>query len=91
MATSSAWPLLNWPQRPLRMMCQAGVGAALPAPVALCVSCPSRWNAFIDLDRVLKSPAHPSWLPVAYDSRDHLHPNDAGHAAIARSIKLSPL
>jgi len=52
---------------------------------------PSRWNAFIDLDRVLKSPAHPSWLRVAYDSRDHLHPNDAGHAAIARSIELSLL
>jgi lysophospholipase L1-like esterase len=46
-------------------------------------------DGFIDLDRVLKSPAHPSWLRVAYDSGDHLHPNDAGHAAIARSIKLS--
>jgi hypothetical protein len=30
------------------------------------------------------------FLP-SYDSGDHLHPNDAGHQAMANAIDLSPL
>jgi lysophospholipase L1-like esterase len=30
------------------------------------------------------------WLPAQYYSGDHLHPNNAGYAAIAASVDLSP-
>ena len=38
----------------------------------------SDFDAVIDFDRVLRDPDHPARLPPAYDSGDHLHPNDAG-------------
>jgi lysophospholipase L1-like esterase len=43
-------------------------------------------DAVIDFDRVLGDPAHPSRLLPAYDSGDHLHPNDAGYAAMAGAV-----
>jgi lysophospholipase L1-like esterase len=47
------------------------------------------FDGTIDFDRVLRDPTHPTWLRPSYDSGDHLHPNNAGHAAMARSIRLS--
>jgi lysophospholipase L1-like esterase len=47
------------------------------------------FDAVIDFDRALRDPAHPSWLRPAYDSGDGLHPNDAGHAAMAAVIRPS--
>ncbi|MGY1778716.1 SGNH/GDSL hydrolase family protein [Geodermatophilus sp. SYSU D01036] len=46
------------------------------------------YDAVIDLDAALRDPADPLRLLPAYDSGDHLHPNDAGMAAIARAIPL---
>jgi lysophospholipase L1-like esterase len=46
------------------------------------------FDAVIDLDRALRDPAHPTRLLPRYDSGDHLHPNDAGMAAIADTIPL---
>jgi lysophospholipase L1-like esterase len=46
------------------------------------------FDAIIDFDRVLADPAHPSAIAAAYDSGDHLHPNDAGYRAMADSIDL---
>ncbi|HEU4579903.1 MAG TPA: SGNH/GDSL hydrolase family protein [Polyangiaceae bacterium] len=40
----------------------------------------------IDFDRALQDPAHPLALPAEYDSGDHLHPNDAGYAAMADAV-----
>jgi lysophospholipase L1-like esterase len=40
---------------------------------------------------VLEDPANPAQLLPAYDSGDHLHPNDAGYLAIADSINLKML
>ena len=37
---------------------------------------------------MLEDPANPEELLPAYDSGDHLHPNDAGYQAIADSINL---
>jgi lysophospholipase L1-like esterase len=37
---------------------------------------------------VLEDPANPAQLLPAFDSGDHLHPNDAGYQAIADSINL---
>jgi mannan endo-1,4-beta-mannosidase len=47
------------------------------------------YDGILDFDRVLRDPTHPAWLNPRYDSGDGLHPNDAGHAAMARSINLS--
>jgi lysophospholipase L1-like esterase len=45
----------------------------------------------IDQDEITHDPAHPTRFLPAYDSGDHLHPNDAGHRAIADGIDLSLL
>ncbi len=54
-----------------------------------------RWSgAFDDVadyDQVLLDPRHPGRLRPDYDSGDHLHPNDAGYAAIAGSVDLAAL
>jgi lysophospholipase L1-like esterase len=44
-----------------------------------------------DFSTALEDPANPAQLLPAYDSGDHLHPNDAGYQAIADSIDLSTL
>ena len=47
------------------------------------------YDAVIDFDTVMRDPSHPTRLLPAYDSGDHLHPNDAGYRAMADSIDLS--
>jgi lysophospholipase L1-like esterase len=47
------------------------------------------YDAVIDFDRATRDPAHHARLLPAYDSGDHLHPNDAGYEAMARAIDLS--
>jgi lysophospholipase L1-like esterase len=46
------------------------------------------YDAVIDFDKVVRDPADPTKLLAAYDSGDHLHPNDAGYKAMADSIDL---
>jgi lysophospholipase L1-like esterase len=46
------------------------------------------FDGLIDFDRVVADPAHPSAIAAAYDSGDHLHPNDAGYKAMGESIDL---
>lgn len=47
------------------------------------------FDAVVDFDAVTRDPAHPTRLRAAYDSGDHLHPNDAGYAAMADAFDLS--
>ncbi|MGZ5183198.1 MAG: SGNH/GDSL hydrolase family protein [Ramlibacter sp.] len=47
------------------------------------------WDAVVDFDQVLRDPAQPTRLNPAYDSGDHLHPNDAGYQALAQAVPLS--
>ena len=47
------------------------------------------FDAVIDFDRVIRDPASPGRMLPAYDSGDHLHPNDAGYQAMANAIDLS--
>ena len=49
------------------------------------------YDAVVDLDTLLADPARPDALRPIYDSGDHLHPNDAGAAAIAAAINLATL
>ncbi|WP_156994477.1 SGNH/GDSL hydrolase family protein [Pseudonocardia acaciae] len=50
-----------------------------------------RSNTFdhvVDFDAVLRSRTRPSRLDTRFDSGDHLHPNDAGHHAMAEVFDL---
>jgi lysophospholipase L1-like esterase len=46
------------------------------------------YDAVIDFDRVTRDPDLPTRLLPLYDSGDHLHPNDAGYAAMGDAIDL---
>ncbi|MEV5754848.1 SGNH/GDSL hydrolase family protein [Actinoallomurus sp. NPDC052308] len=49
------------------------------------------FDAVIDFDAATRDPADPLALSPAYDSGDHLHPNDAGYQAMAAAIDLTRL
>ncbi|WP_030952533.1 SGNH/GDSL hydrolase family protein [Streptomyces sp. NRRL S-481] len=49
------------------------------------------FDGVLDFDAVVRDPARPSRMLPAYDSGDHLHPGDAGLAALAGSVDLSLL
>ena len=42
-----------------------------------------------DFDKVTRDPDHPLAIASHFDSGDHLHPKDAGYAAMADAIDLS--
>jgi DHA1 family inner membrane transport protein len=47
------------------------------------------FDAVLDFDALLRDPADPSRMAAVYDSGDHLHPGDAGYAAMgAEAAKL---
>jgi len=46
-------------------------------------------DAIADFDAALRDPGRPTRLTPAYDSGDHLHPNDAGYQAMARAVPLA--
>ncbi|HTD28754.1 MAG TPA: SGNH/GDSL hydrolase family protein, partial [Xanthomonadaceae bacterium] len=45
------------------------------------------FDGVVDLDALLKDPQRPSRLLPAFDSGDHLHPNDAGNVASAAVVR----
>lgn len=47
------------------------------------------FDGAIDFDKATGDPANPLTFAPQYDSGDHLHPKDAGYAAMADSIDLS--
>jgi lysophospholipase L1-like esterase len=47
------------------------------------------YDGVLDFDQVVRDPSNPTRLLPAYDSGDHVHPNDAGYQAIVQSIDLS--
>jgi lysophospholipase L1-like esterase len=47
------------------------------------------FDGVADLDAALRDPGHPTQLLPAYDSGDHLHPNDTGCIAEANAIPLA--
>jgi lysophospholipase L1-like esterase len=46
------------------------------------------YDAVVDFDLALRDPARITRLRAAYDSGDHLHPNDSGYAALAQAVPL---
>lgn len=47
------------------------------------------YDGVIDFDKATHDPDDPRKLLAAYDSCDHLHPNDAGYKAMAEAIDLT--
>jgi lysophospholipase L1-like esterase len=47
------------------------------------------FDGVVDLDAVLRDPSHPTQLLPAYDSGDHLHPNNAGCIAEGNAVPLA--
>jgi len=45
----------------------------------------------VDFDAALRDAADPTRLNPAFDSGDHLHPNDAGYQAMAQAVDLATL
>jgi lysophospholipase L1-like esterase len=46
------------------------------------------FDGIIDFEHVLADPVRLTSMLAAYDSGDHLHPNDAGYKAMGESIDL---
>jgi lysophospholipase L1-like esterase len=46
------------------------------------------FDAVVDFDAALRDPLEPARLNPAYDSGDHLHPNEAGYRLMAQQVDL---
>jgi lysophospholipase L1-like esterase len=46
------------------------------------------FDAVVDFDAALRDPHAPTRLNPAYDSGDHLHPNEAGYRVMAQQVDL---
>ena len=46
------------------------------------------FDGVIDFNKAMQDPRLPTRLLPAYDSSDHLHPNDAGDRALAGAVDL---
>lgn len=49
------------------------------------------FDAVVDFDQAVRDPANPHAFLPKYDCGDHLHPDDAGYAAMAAAIPLNVL
>lgn len=49
------------------------------------------FDGVVDFDEAMRDPQHPTRLLPAYDAGDHLHPNDAGFAAMAQAVDVAAL
>lgn len=47
------------------------------------------FDAVVDFDAAVRDPAQPARIRAAFDPGDHLHPNDAGLAAMGDAVPLS--
>ncbi|HEY4017258.1 MAG TPA: SGNH/GDSL hydrolase family protein [Pseudonocardiaceae bacterium] len=47
------------------------------------------FDGVVDFDAAIRNPANPTTMLAAYDSGDHLHPNDAGYQAMANAVNLN--
>jgi lysophospholipase L1-like esterase len=56
---------------------------------AFIISPSSGCDGVVDQDAATRDPSNPTQFLPAYDSGDHLHPNDAGYQAIANCVNLS--
>ena len=69
----------------------AGGGETIREAVNAWIRTSGAFDGVIDFDAVMRDPANPLRLNPAYDSGDHLHPNNAGYQAMADAINLDML
>ncbi|WP_052392031.1 SGNH/GDSL hydrolase family protein [Paraburkholderia bannensis] len=50
-----------------------------------------QFDGVVDFDAALRDPADPLRLRRDYDSGDHIHPSDAGYAAMANAVPLAAI
>jgi lysophospholipase L1-like esterase len=55
------------------------------------IRCGESGVGVVDFDRVLRDPHRPSRLHEAFDSGDHIHPNDRGYRAMAEAVDIASL
>ena len=66
-------------------------GEAIRQSVNLWIRTGGRFDGVIDFDLVIRDERHPARVNPDLALPDHLHPNDAGYAAMAQSIDLRRL
>jgi lysophospholipase L1-like esterase len=49
------------------------------------------FDGVVDFDKAIRDPSNPTVMLPAYDSGDHLHPDDAGYQAMANAVDLNAL
>lgn len=47
-----------------------------------------KFDAVVDFDAAVRDPSRPARLKPAFDPGDHVHPNDAGNAAMAAAVDI---
>jgi lysophospholipase L1-like esterase len=67
----------------------SGAGEAEREAVNHWIRTSGAFDGVIDFDQAVRDPAVPTRLLPAYDSGDHLHPNDAGYRAMADAVNLA--
>ena len=63
-------------------------GEAMRQQVNTFIRTSKLFDGFIDFDKVIRDPEHPDRMQAKYDHGDHLHPSDAGYAAMGAAIDL---
>jgi lysophospholipase L1-like esterase len=63
-------------------------GTAARAMVNDWIRTSGAFDAVIDFERAMRDPERPDRLLPAFDSGDHLHPNNAGYRAMAAAVDL---
>ena len=63
-------------------------GEAVREAVNAFIRTSGEFDGVIDFDAVVRDPSNPLRFLPAYDSGDHLHPNDAGYQQMANSVDL---
>jgi len=64
-------------------------GEAIRQAVNQWIRTSGAYDAVLDFDKVVRDSADPKRLRREYDPGDHVHPNDAGNAAMAAAIDVS--
>ena len=65
------------------------VGEATRQKVNAWIRTSGEFDDVIDFDAATRGQRDPTHLRVEYDSGDHIHPNDAGNAAMANAVPLT--
>lgn len=83
-ATMTAFGGFDWPYHTIS-------GEAKRQSVNQWIRTSDAFDAIVDFDLVIRDPVHTDRLLPAYDSGDHIHPNDAGCKALADAVDLQIL